>query len=92
MPGELLLDALEQHRLGERLLDETGRALVARLERVLRGAVARHHHDRHAGLRGLDPLEHLEAVHAGHLDVEEHQIGRVAIDQREPFLARWRRR
>ena len=34
-----------------------------------------------------DPLQHLEAVHARHLDVEEHEVGRLALDQREPFLA-----
>ena len=33
------------------------------------------------------PLEHLDAVHAGHLHVEQHQIGRFALGQREPFLA-----
>ena len=85
--GELLLDPLEQNRLGERLLDESGRALVARLEGVLRRAVPRHHHDRHGGVRGFDALEHLEAVHARHLDVEEHEIGRVALDQRQALLS-----
>ena len=35
----------------------------------------------------LDPLEHFEAVHAGHLDVQKHQIGRIALDQREAFGA-----
>ena len=85
---ELFLDPLEQNRLGERFLDEAGRAFVARLEGVLRRAVARHHHDGHFGMLGLDSLEHLQPVHAGHLDVEKHEIGRVAIDEREPFLPR----
>ena len=33
------------------------------------------------------PLEHLEAVHARHLDVEQHEIGRLALGQRQPLLA-----
>ena len=33
------------------------------------------------------PIEHLEAVHAGHLDVEQHEVGRFALGQRQPFLA-----
>ncbi len=32
-------------------------------------------------LRGAEALEHLEAVHAGHLDVEEHEIERLALGQ-----------
>ena len=50
MARQLLLDALEQHRLRKRLLDEPGGALVARLEGILRRAVARHHHDGHRGI------------------------------------------
>ena len=33
------------------------------------------------------PLEHLDAVHARHLDVEQHEVGRFALGEREPFLA-----
>ena len=32
-------------------------------------------------------LQHLEAVHARHLDVEKHQVGRFALDQLDAFLA-----
>ena len=50
-------------------------------------AVAGDHDDR----RGLDEvaqlLQHLEAVHAGHLDVEEDQVGRFALDQRDALFA-----
>ncbi len=52
--------------------------------------MTRHHDDRHGGIRGLDALEHLETVHARHLDVEKHQVGRVAFNQRQAFLARCR--
>ena len=31
--------------------------------------------------------QHLEAVHARHLDVEQHQVRRLALGEREPFLA-----
>ena len=33
------------------------------------------------------PLEHLDAVHARHLDVEQDQVGGLALGEREPFLA-----
>ncbi len=33
------------------------------------------------------PLEHLDAVHARHLDVEQHEVGRLALGERQPFLA-----
>ena len=79
---------LEQDWLGEGLLDEAGRALVARLEGGLRRAVPGHHDDRQRpGAGALDALEHLEAVHARHLDVEKHEIRRIALDQREPLLS-----
>jgi hypothetical protein len=87
MSRQLFLDPLEQDRFGERLLDETRRALVARFERVLRRAVPRDHHDRNGRVGGLDALEHFEPVHARHLDVEEHQIRWIPLDQRKPFLA-----
>ena len=34
-----------------------------------------------------EPLQHLDAVHAGHLDVEEHQVGRLALGLRDAVLA-----
>jgi hypothetical protein len=47
----------------------------------------RHHHDRNGRVGGLDALEHFEPVHAGHLDVEEHKVRWIALDQRKPLLA-----
>ena len=32
-------------------------------------------------------LEHFDAVHARHLDVEQDEVGRLALGQREPLLA-----
>ena len=80
---ELFLDPLEQNRLGERFLDEPRRALVARLKGVLRRAVARHHHHGDFGMPGLDLFEHFQPVHAWHLDIQKHEIGRIAIDEGE---------
>ena len=31
-------------------------------------------------------LEDVEAIHARHFDVEKYEVGRIALDQREPFL------
>ena len=47
--------------------------------------MARHHYDGHGGIGRLDPFEHFKAVHPGHLDVEKHKVGRVTLDQRQPF-------
>jgi hypothetical protein len=33
----------------------------------------------------LDPLERLESVHAGHLDVEKHHVGRLPFGERDAF-------
>ena len=38
-------------------------------------------------VHGAQPVEHLEAVHAGHLHVEQHEIGRFALGERQSFLA-----
>ena len=38
-----------------------------------------------ASLTWPDPLQRLEAVHARHLDVEEHEIRRLALDERQPL-------
>ena len=68
-----------------RLLDEVERAGLGRLDGSADGAVARDDHDRQIVVRGPQPLQHLETVHARHLDVKEHQIGRLALGQRDPF-------
>ena len=36
-----------------------------------------------ASFDGPDALQRLEAVHAGHLDVEEHEVGRLALGDRQ---------
>src|SRR6266545_4226964 len=61
----------------ERLLDEVVGAELGRLDGGLDGAMAGDHH--HGGLPPplLDLGQRLEAVHAGHPDVEEDQIRRV---------------
>ena len=33
-------------------------------------------------------VEHVEPAHAGHLDVEQHEIERRLLDQRERFARR----
>ena len=78
----------DQHALAlERLLDEIKRAEPRRFDRGGDVGVAGDDDDR----RDLDEvpqlLQHFEAVHARHLDVEEHQVGRLALDQLDAFLA-----
>ncbi len=43
--------------------------------------------DRQRLVHRAQPLEHLDAVHAGHLHVEQHEVGRLALGERQPFLA-----
>src|SRR5437867_3267150 len=77
----------DEHALArKRLLDEIECALLGGLDRGADRAVARDHHDRQRIVHRPQPIEHLEAVHARHLDVEQHQIRRLALDQREAFL------
>ena len=71
--------------LDERLLDEVEGAGLGRLDGGAHGAVPGDDHDRQGLVRRLDPLQRLEAVHARHLDVEEDQVRRLALDQRDPF-------
>ena len=90
-PQRAELDAfahgIEHVVLRERLLDEAERAEPAGLERGRRGAVRRDHHDRQRLVGAAQPAQHLEAVDAGHLDVEEHEVGRLALGDREAFRA-----
>ena len=77
----------DQHPVaGERLLDEIERALLGRLDRRADRAVAGDDDDRQRLVHRAQPLEHFEAVHAGHLDVEQHQVGRLALGERQPLL------
>jgi hypothetical protein len=56
----------------QRLQQVIERMRVECLDRITVECRDEHHH-RHAGL--WNPAQHLEAVHARHLDVEEHQVG-----------------
>ena len=40
-----------------------------------------------ASFMRAQPIQHVEAVHAGHLDVEEHEVGRLALGERQALLA-----
>ena len=76
----------------ERLVEEVGRAALDRLDGRAGRAVARDHHDRHGLVHRAQARQHVHAVHARHLDVEQHEVGRFALGQRQAFLARSRRR
>jgi hypothetical protein len=83
-----LAHGVEHVVLRQRLLDEAERAEPARLERGRRRSVRRHDHDRERLVGAAQPAQHLETVEPGHLDVEKHEVGRVALGHREPFLPR----
>jgi hypothetical protein len=69
----------------ERLVEEVGRAALDRLDRRAGGAVARDHHDRHGLVHRSQARQHVHPVHARHLDVEQHQVGAVALRQHQAF-------
>ena len=70
-----------EHALGrQRLLEEVERPALGRLDGRGDRPVPEIITTGVASAIALMPLEHLEAVHAGHLDVEEDEVGRLALD------------
>ena len=72
-----LRTSTSRRSVDERLLDDVEGAEAGRLDRGLDVGVARQHDDRGDVGERPQPLQHLEAVHARHLDVEEDQVGRL---------------
>ena len=72
----------------ERLLDEVVGAELGRLDRGLDGAVAGDHDHRGLRAHALDLGQGLEAVDAGHPDVEEDEVGRLLLQPGDRLLAR----
>ena len=70
----------------KRLQQEIGRARLHRFDRILHGAERRHHDHRHMRILPPDQLQHLEAGHAGQLEIGQDQIG--AVKQRQSFFRR----
>ena len=69
-------DALDQQALGERLGDVVVGAEAQAHELVHLLVLGGQEDDRHVGALA-QPLQQLHAVHAGHLDVEHRQVGRL---------------
>ncbi len=80
-----VLDRDEDAFARQRLLDEVERAELRRLDRRAHRAMPRDHDDRERLVRLLDLLQHFEPVDPRHLDVEEDEVGRFLLDEREPF-------
>ena len=76
----------------ERLFDEVEGAQTRGVHRVCNGAVSGDHGDRQRLVHLADFGERFEPVHARHLDVEQHEIGPIALDERRARLDRTRRR
>ena len=49
--------------------------------------MARDHHHGQRLVEGVELPQHLHAVHARHLDVEQHEVGALALHRGEAFLA-----
>src|SRR5690349_22462191 len=70
----------------ERLGDEGHRAVTERLRRDLAVLGRRDHDDRYARFHVTDLLEEGEPAHAGHLQIEQDQVGPVPHDRVEARL------
>ena len=78
----------DEHLFGrERLLDEIERPFFRRFDGGTDCAVAGDDHHRKSFVHRPETVEHLEAVHARHLHVEQHEVRRFAFREREAFLA-----
>jgi len=65
-------------------------AQIHRVDRRLLAGVGGQDHHRRLGVDGLDPLQQLDPVHLGHLDVGQHDIVGVALHQAQRLDARTR--
>ena len=82
-----LLDRRVERDLAEpfgivRLDDVVGGAEAHGFDDDLRLLAARQHDHLQLGARRLERLQRLQAVHAGHRDVEQHDVGRLALADR----------
>src|SRR5204863_6732057 len=87
LPLDLLARALE--RIAEAIAIERLQEVIERphLEGAKRVLIVRRYEDDQRHLLGADGLNHLEAVHLRHLDVEEHEVGRQLDDGFGGFFA-----
>ena len=69
------------HRFG--LVDEALRAEANRLDAAVVVAGAGVDDDRHLEAAALQGAQHLEAIHAGHLEVEDEAIDRLTLEEVE---------
>ena len=78
----------DEHAIArERLLDEIERALLGGLDRGADRPVAGDDDHRQRVVHRAQTIEHLDAVHARHLHVEQHEVRRLTFSEREAFLA-----
>jgi hypothetical protein len=85
-PGRVL-DRDEDPLAVEGLLDEVERAQLGRLDGGVDGPVAGDHDDVEVGVALPHLRQHLEAVHPGHLDVEQNEVGAGILEPPERLLA-----
>jgi hypothetical protein len=83
---ERLLHGRDDRRALERLADEVVGAELHRRDRVLDGAVGRHHQDLDLGRDRLGGLEQVLAGHARHPQVGDHHLHRVQAQDLERLL------
>jgi hypothetical protein len=76
----------EQHAIGvERLLENVEGAELRGLHRRLNRGVAADHHDHGRRVGGAQPSQRLDAIDAGHLDVEKDQMRAEAVVLAQPI-------
>jgi hypothetical protein len=64
----------------ERLHQEIERAFAHRLDRAVEGSVGGDDHHGRRELARADVLQYVEPVHVGQAQVEQHRVGRIALD------------
>ncbi len=86
-PLERVADRDQQLLARRRLFDEVERSRLRRLDRGADGAVTGNDH--HGQVLVVLPqlLQHFETVHARHLDIEKHEVRRLAFGQRNTLRA-----
>ena len=92
VPGQRLVDAVEQLLLAIGLGDEVHRAGLDRPDRDIDVGVRADEHDRDPGVHRVESILQRRPAHVRHADVEDQAAGRLRVEGVEELLRRRERR